>query len=59
MPALGPREWLCLPTAIQSRYRSQAAALSRAISTVLMEMLSRGRKGRQGTCREHKSKFHS
>lgn len=50
---------LCLPTAIQSRYRSQAAPLSRAISTALMEMLRRGRKGRQGTCREHKGEIHS
>lgn len=50
---------LCLPTAIQSRYRSQAAPLSRASSTALMGMLRRGRKGRQGTCRENKGEFHS
>lgn len=35
--------------AIQSRYRSQAAALSRAIRMLLMVMLRSGRKGGQGT----------
>lgn len=38
--------------AIQSRYRSQAAALSRAIRMLLMVMLRSGRKGRQGTYRD-------
>lgn len=51
-PALGPRGWPGLPMAIQSRYRSQAAALSRAIRMPLMVMLRSGRKGRQGTCRD-------
>lgn len=39
-----------LPRAIQSRYRSHAAAPSCAIRQVLAVMLSSGRKGRQGTC---------
>lgn len=38
--------------AIQSRYRSQAAAPSQAIRMLLMVMLRSGRKGRQGTCRD-------
>ena len=38
--------------AIQRRYRSPAAALSRAIRMLLMVMLRSGRKGRQGTCRD-------
>lgn len=38
--------------AIQSRYRSQAATLSRAIRMLLMVMLRSGRKGRQGTYRD-------
>lgn len=37
---------------IQSRYRSQAPALSRAIRMLLMVMLRSGSKGRQGTCRD-------
>lgn len=37
------------PRAIQSRYRSHAAAPSCAIRQLLAVMLSSGRKGRQGT----------
>lgn len=50
--APGPQGWPGLPMAIQSRYRSQAAALSRAIRMLLMVMLRSGKKGRQGTYRD-------